>query len=942
MKHALLFMAITTLAVSTLSSVATCRAGEAVTPMGPRVPYDVELYVLGYDVFLANSNPAEAFLVAEKAVAVRPNDFEWRRRAAQSGEWSGHASQALEHWFFIARQTRQQDAVEQAFRLARALGDGSRLKLLLEEHGIENSPTLLREYVSVCEIAGIPEDAIVALERQRGGADRKYVLEQLARLYEAVGRTKDAIAARLDLAASFGVSSTDLLRAASLAYGSGDVLAAYTILSHGRQLPATEQAYWETYGDLAWALQDMRTAEKASRLLLESGVAREVDFQRLIMISREKQPDQAYNLALDAWRRFGKGEYLTNLLELGIARKRYVELAALIRDAEKSGSLKSMEDAANFWTLVAQVDRGNGNVSASVRSYQHALALAPTDGTLAAGYVWWLLDLDQRVELRRTLQTWKGREKTMPELTEPFGSAYAYLGENTRALVYFQSVYGQKRTDPSWLAAYADTLEQVGWPEAAFMERLRAMHLARKRMNTETGKGSEDRRTLQIDYARLAIILVPGDATDKVIQGIMRSPQDEISRQLIAAWALSSQRSDLARIWYWREYARMTQRPRWVELSLALENNDRPRIARLLEHDLERLPYRDAIEGAQRVGWTPLAETHAFERFQTNERDHLLDQQIRALYWTHPGWLRYRLSLIDQGGVGFLDQQVSLSTPISKRFSLRLDVGNIDIRAQKSDVLGFYPSSIQSAQAGLVMRHERGTTEIMAGMRDGLSQHATFSLLNDWEIDNRRNLNMAVHMGAPATESVPMQIAGLKDEASMTLLNALTPRDSLMLKVSGRSLRDQERRQLGEGASFESELTHRLLMSWPDTNVRLFGGYNYYAKTGVPSGKTLSLIPPGGAKDASFYVPSSFYQTGVGVSVGQEGRYSYIRDWRPFGAVDMIWNSISDFGYHYELGLLGPVFGLDNLEFAFAQDSGAFGRSDITTRFDMRYRYHFK
>jgi hypothetical protein len=80
----------------------------------------------------------------------------------------------------------------------------------------------------------------------------------------------------------------------------------------------------------------------------------------------------------------------------------------------------------------------------------------------------------------------------------------------------------------------------------------------------------------------------------------------------------------------------------------------------------------------------------------------------------------------------------------------------------------------------------------------------------------------------------------------------------------------------------------------------------------------------------------------MGISIGQEGRSIYIRDWRPFGAADMIWNSTNGVGFRYEVGLLGPVFGLDNLEMAFEQDSGAFGRSDITTRFDMRYRYHFK
>lgn len=942
MKRALLVMAAAALAASHLCGVAICRAEEDVAPAGPRVPYDEELYGLSFAVFLANSNPAEAFLLAEKAVAARPQDHAWRRRAAQSGEWSGHAARALEHWYFLARETRQKDAIENAFRLARDLGDGGRLKLLLEQRGIGAHPDLLREYVAVCEIAGVPDDAIAALELHRGGAERLYVLEQLIRLYESVGRTGDAIAARLECVAIIGVSGSELLKAASLAYGTGDIQAAYTILSLGRQLPVSEQEYWKAYGDLAWALQDMRTAEKASRLLRESGVAREVDFQRLIMTSREKHPNQAYDLALEAWRRYGKGEFFINLLETGIARKRYAELAVLIREAEKAGALKSMEDAATFWTLVAQVQRGNGKPGESARSYRHALSLAPTDGSLAAGYLWWLLELDQRTELRRTLQAWQGRERAMPELLEPFGAAAAHLGENARALTYFQSLYGQKRNDPAWLAAYADILEQAGWPEAAFTERLRALQLARSRRESVAAAGSDDRRTLQHDVARLALPLQPGDALDTLMRGIAHAPQDAISRELVAAWALSSQRSDLARLWYWRQFARLAQRPAWVELSLALEENDRPRIAALLAHDLERLAYRDAVEAAQRVGWTALAESHAFERFQINERDHLLDQQVRTLFAAHPGSFRYRISLIDQGGVGFLDQHLSLAAPLSNRFSLRLDAGNMNIRAQKSGVLGSYPASIQSAQAGVAMRHEQGTSELMAGMRDGLSRHVVLSLLSDWKLDSRRTLNLTAAMGAPATESVALQIAGLKDEAALVLVNALTPRDSLMVRASGRSLRDQERRRLGEGASLESELTHRLLVSWPDTSLKLFGGYHYYTRTGSPGGATLALIPPGSATDASFLVPATFTQTGLGVSIGQEGRTSYIRDWRPFVAGDMIWNSTNGFGYHYELGLLGPLFGLDSLEFAFAQESGTFGRSDTTTRLDMRYRYHFR
>jgi hypothetical protein len=162
--------------------------------------------------------------------------------------------------------------------------------------------------------------------------------------------------------------------------------------------------------------------------------------------------------------------------------------------------------------------------------------------------------------------------------------------------------------------------------------------------------------------------------------------------------------------------------------------------------------------------------------------------------------------------------------------------------------------------------------------------------------------------------------------------------------LAGRSLRDQERRQLGEGASIEGEWAHRLLAGWPDTSLRFFGGYHYYARKGIPSSNALTLIPPAQRPplDSSFFVPETFSQSGFGISIGQDGRNSYIRDWRPFGAVDIIWNSVGGVGYRYETGLLGPVLGLDNLELSFSQDSGSFGRSDITTRFDLRYRYHFK
>src|SRR6185369_6564195 len=144
---------------------------------------------------------------------------EWRRRAARSGEWSGNFARALEHWYYLATALSDQDARQQALRLARELRDFRKLKRLLEPGLASDDVKVLQEYVSASELLGVPEDAIKALEPKRRGPNGKYALEQLARLYDAVGRPEDAIAALLELVASHnGATASILLKAASLAY----------------------------------------------------------------------------------------------------------------------------------------------------------------------------------------------------------------------------------------------------------------------------------------------------------------------------------------------------------------------------------------------------------------------------------------------------------------------------------------------------------------------------------------------------------------------------------------------------------------------------------------------------------------------------------------------------------------------------------------------------
>lgn len=903
--------------------------------------YEPELFELAYSVFMANSSLPEALAVAEKALQTRPLDNAWRTRAAQAAEWSGRPDLALQHWFQLA-ENGAPEARQAALRLSRALNELPLRKKLLEQslNRGDQSPDLLKEYLAVAEEQGLPQEAydLLASGRIRNKGDD--LLAKQARLAEMLGCPLDAIAAWDQLALLRPLQPDETLKLATLWHGQGNPDQAWQTMQTGaRSAPPAALNFWRSYTDLAWSRQEIGEVTRVSRTLLEQGTAVEIDYQRLIMIYQPNEPQQAYATALLGWQRFRTPLYWYTLAESGLRSGHERELTAFLKGL-KAEERKFLAGDARSRMMMAQVHRQSGDISSSLTEARAALRLAPDNGDVVSSYLWLLIDLQQTAELRQLTRDWEWRIIRLPELREPLAAALMLLGNPPRALRLYRILAPERQNDPAWLASYADVLEQAGHPESAWIARRQSQLLLAQRLRKPADSAENARRNL-LTKTQLLMHLAPGDALRAAIQRLSAEKQDDFSRGLIMGWAMAGGQTDLARLWNWRALARAGQRLEWASLGLALEENDRTAIADLIESSLERLPYRDAVEGARRSGQTLLAESIAFEQFQIHDRDHLLDKQIRDLYQEHPTRLRARLTLQEQGGVGFLDEVLSLSYPITKRLTLTAELNNTEIRHQRRGILRQYPSSIRGGLLGLQLRHEKGTVRLTGGVTDALYFYPSLELAADWHPYSRLTLDLLLRRGWQATESVPLRIGGLKDEAVIGLTAALTPRDSLSGRLTYRSLRDQKRRSLADSFSVEGEATHRLLIDWPDTNLRFFSGYHHFDRTEAPAGKTGMMIPDSFIDKKGYYVPESFVQVGGGINFGQQYRTVYSRQWLPFGAIDFSWNSVSNAGFRYELGLAGPLFGLDKLEGAFSQESGRFGSSDINTRTDIRYLYNF-
>jgi len=919
-------------AESTASEVAEAAIG---------APYELELYELAYKVFLANGNAADAYRLAEAALKARPRDTVWRRRAVQAALWRSRPMDALVHLSYLALIAGDMKALEQALAIAEGINDqASRKPLLALRLKKRNDPATLLEYVKVVEALGEPEEAIAVLKRFQNGPYRRDALELLARLYESAGNPAEAIRVVNLSAGEYPVTVPLAMLRSRLLYGTGDIAAACRSLQEGAaNAKPADTDFWMTLSDLCWAVQDGACAVNASEKLIAAGSAREDDYQRMVTQYLQHDPQRAYAIAREGWHRFRKEYYFVAAIEAGLELGRHEELLAFVAnldDTERS----ALAGSSYAWQLRSRLYRQAGRADESMRCFQQALVLEPGNAEVAAGYVWLLIDLEKSEELQEATELFRYRFRGKPELLDPLGAATAWLGDYRRALDYYRLNYRQKRNDPLWLADYAELLDQAHMSDAAYRERLRALLLVRQIGAGGAEEGKEPERALI--KRRLLVLLYPGDATDAAFAQLLAAgPVDAAARELLVAWALSTERNDYARLWRLRRFGLLARQPRWAQLALALEENDTTAIGDLLQKDLERLPYRDAVEGARRTGQFPLAADHAFRRFDRNPEDERLDIQFRELAVAHPSQASLGLRLMDRGGIGFIQTTEQVSRPLTNRYSLAGRFSYTGFGTLKDDVVGTMPDRDLSGQLILSTLFGRGKASISVGGRSSVNSFAFVGLDADYRVSSTLSLELSADWSGLAEETAPLQIGGLKDRLTVGMSHQLSGRDTLSWRGSVYSLRDQWRRELGNGGSVEGEAVHRLSVAYPDLLVRGFAGGYHYSRTGTPEGETYLLQPAGSDPDNGYFVPNSFVQVGIGTAVGGAAREGYSRSWQSYGSVDLLWNSESGVGFHYDIGLAGPLFGYDRLIFGVAQDSGRFGSNDLNSLLEMQYRYYF-
>jgi polysaccharide biosynthesis protein PelB len=894
---------------------------------------------LAWSAFAGAGKVEDAFTLAQRAVGAHPQSRLWLARLAQAARWSNHPQVALAALCRLALDMHETSQLQPALDLAIGLGaDDRAIELLRELIRLQRAtPAQQRMLSAMYEDAGQPLAAIRELQREFARHPAPQLLWEQVVIYRTLGDPARELAALQRYRRLFGPGPQVMLAIATTEYVQGKLPQALDALLAARsRARASDTVYWQTLSGLAWLLGRYRVAAEAAQVLIDTNKADAPIYQRVVYAEQYRHPAAAFALAERGWLRTHEPALFLSMLD--VASSLHPPTPWLMRafGVLEPPQAAAFADEPFYWTSLAELRAAQRRRREALIAYRRALRLRPSDDSLLAGYLWLLVDNGDRRPIAATLPGLSGRAAKIPELWAPLAAAYGALGQPERARVFMQAQWSTRRNDPLWLIDYADTLEQLDRPEAAWELRRRAYDLL---MRAPAPGGKQAERRLLV-LARLATSLAPGDPARRLIERLAQQPDSSEARLTVLAWMLSERAYPLARWWNLRVLLRHPP-PDWARLAQAEAAHDRPAIARLLTRASANLSDRERVAAATDLGWNALAVSLAYRALESEPRDASLQQQYAELAIPRAGTLEATATSRQWSGLRSEGASVESGEWLAPLDWLDIRVDTTWQRAVDRTQLASAPSLSRAAVLAWQHVTELGTLSFDLGAGRNLAAWSREGIAWQKRWSSVLETSLSAIAGARPLDSAALSIAGLEDHLHAEASGRLTARAAVQLELEAAQLRAQGGGALGTARRFSLAGEYHLWLSPPEFTLDAsLSGAHYERARDLPA-QLAPLVPAAQRQSVAFFVPASFVQACGGARFNLQYQMAYTPRLRPYAAADLCANSVSGRGYDLTAGIATPLFGADHLSLSLDLENNVGTHSGHTTEALLRYRHYF-
>lgn len=942
-------------------------------PTGGREPgalFDDPLYLLGYQVFLANRNLHDAYLLAQSAVKAKPQDPAWRVRLAQVSRWLNRPDESLRHWLVAARLGEPS-----AWNEIRVLS-GQTLDPILRRDALEAliktgqaSQETLDQLIAAYDYNGQPEQAIQLLRQLYSVKKEKKLLERLAVYLRQIGELWKSEEVYRQIWKDFGLDEELAQKLAHTVVHDRRPEEAFTIMESaaGANPPPKSAAFWKLYGELGLLLQRHDAARRGYKRALDVPEPTLSDLLAYYSLTRESDPQEARRVAWIGWQRYHDLLLAQGWMELSLAASDWSALERFFAELSDEHRAR-LALQPRYWLIRAQVDLQAGRARDARDNYRAALRLDPQNDNLRTGYLWLMIDSRNQKELAVLAENWRDAAQKNRQLGQAMGAALLALGRPMEAREYYRAEMqrlrdARQQPDRLWLTTYAEILSQANQPESAKRIRQALWHQLRQEARSDPKKFLRAPDELE-RLAQLALSESSGDAQAAVFRALLKErSQDEneavLRAELLLNWQLVQERFDPAHYAMWRRQLKNLSTPPYLAMLAVLNREDTEQIGMLLMRHQGAISVYDRVFAARALGRLGEERALSSEALALRPDDEVLQQQLQEAFWPRVNSVQLGLESNRRGPLEGEGRRLDGLFVVGPRG--RLELSAREERYRVRDRQGFGEAPRHDRRLSLAYRDGTATAQwrVEAERREARERFGSVLAEAGWQPMRDLGLRAAVGRSRPADDSLALRVAGRRDYVGVGADLKFGRREYLRLDYQDSRFETQSGKKLGEGRQLSWEVGYRLRLDTPDIGVRLTGSDGRYRHNGEMPADYIDLMPRGPQPRPDdpegddrrpflpFFLPQSSRQYQLSIGFGETDSAAYRRALAPFGSAGLIYNDVSGAGYDLRLGLTTSLFGampggVDRLSLYLSQSRGArAGSKDVTRLIGLQWQYWF-
>lgn len=864
-------------------------------------------------VMLYSGDVAKALEIVRHGVKKFPKSVWWNEKAAEIALWNNQSSEALDYYLQSYQLQPSKQSRLRIEKLATQLQNEAVLLKILkdsvwnnEEH---NRSKLYEVYLNSGELSeGI--DFFDALYRR--DHDKESLKSQISLLIHN-GEVEKAQIHYTTFIERFSEDVALSVLLAKAVFSRKQIEQSYKYLYPiHRSVAHNNHDFWHFYIDILWL---RRSYDELYSILLQRrqmNLLRPYDYERLAILAASKDKAFASELALERFNNEGSIDSLLTYVYLSIELKAYehIDNILLSLSAKQRQSLEKMEE---YWVLKAQINTRKGLLEEAQSCYKNALAIKPNNVSINTVYVWFLLEYNRIEELKKWLQT---VEKKKIEDRKSYdlicATAYLQLQNSKKALESIERIL-EHTDDPSLYVLYSDILSLSGNQEYREKNLRRGWTMVCRALkeNPDLEKDGDFLTT----YLRLANHFEPQKKTK---WSKLAKKHLSVKNYDLFLFGLAVTQSNDEAIRHLKQKLRLNEP--WIEFYLSVLENDTTKISEEIETHSDILPTLDVVNALSRSGHIEHAKQLVYDGLEKNPNNDEYYKTMHDLY-TDDKSIASSFSYNHRSVLTYQEFDLKTDIPFSKKY---VSTSNVRYRQYHSDdpiSLPEIPTKDQSASVEVKNRDKYFTWDISLGYRDYLDSIWTGSIDLQYRYGSS-SLSIDTDYHTDADESVYMSLGGYKDSISVGLNHQLMGSLELngVLKLSRFYVAGGDK--AGEADEVLLSVTKHLREGYPDVGFRSSVGYYGYSER-FADGKINTILPSYPVQ----LLPESFFQWSIGSYYGIKTQEIFQRKWRPYGNIDVAYNSQNGTGFSVIGGIGGMLLGEDrlSLEANYASSFGNIG-----------------